>query len=333
VVTYAYDGFGRRFSVVGNDGLNRVQLYTQDGKILQAGPAGGAATRYIYLHNHVIAESGPSGIQYQHTDALGSPVARTNTAGAIVSRTKYEPYGKTAQGATPTIGFTGHVNDADTGLVYMQQRYYDPVAGRFLSIDPVVTDANNGSSFNRYAYANNNPYIYVDPDGRKDIYIGGAADKNNTKIVQDYAGEQKKANPGRDIQYFSYSEKKEITAALNAPLKAGEPLNVIGHSLGGMEALNQANSTQAKITNLITIDPVGSAGNGTKPSNVGTWTDVTAVPLSRNSSDWVASIGRTGFGTTATAGADSAKKLTTSHGDFDGMMSKSGSQQKVDASY
>lgn len=26
----------------------------------------------------------------------------------------------------------------------MQQRYYDPIAGRFLSVDPVVTDANTG---------------------------------------------------------------------------------------------------------------------------------------------------------------------------------------------
>ena len=153
--------------------------------------------------------------------------------------------------------------------------------GRFLSIDPVVTDANTGSSFNRYAYAKNNPYIYVDPDGRRDIYIGGAADKNNTRIVQDYAGAQKKANPGRDIQYFSYSEKKEITAAVNAPLQTGEPLNVIGHSLGGREAINQANNTGAQITNLVPIDPVGSAGNGTKSSNVGTWTDVTAVPANR----------------------------------------------------
>jgi RHS repeat-associated protein len=67
----------------------------------------------------------------------------------------------------PTIGFTGHVNDVDTGLTYMQQRYYDPVAGRFLSIDPVVTDANNGGSFNRYAYASNSPYKYIDPDGRE----------------------------------------------------------------------------------------------------------------------------------------------------------------------
>jgi hypothetical protein len=35
-----------------------------------------------------------------------------------------------------------------------------------LSIDPVVTDANKGSNFNRYAYAKNSPYKYVDPDGR-----------------------------------------------------------------------------------------------------------------------------------------------------------------------
>jgi hypothetical protein len=51
----------------------------------------------------------------------------------------------------------------------MQQRYYDPVAGRFLSIDPVTTDANTGGSFNRYAYANNNPYKYIDPDGRNPL--------------------------------------------------------------------------------------------------------------------------------------------------------------------
>jgi RHS repeat-associated protein len=50
--------------------------------------------------------------------------------------------------------------------LYMQQRYYEPLAGRFLSVDPVVTDRNTGRSFNRYRYAANNPYRYVDPDGR-----------------------------------------------------------------------------------------------------------------------------------------------------------------------
>jgi RHS repeat-associated protein len=110
-------------------------------------------------------------VQYDHTDGLGSPVALTDAAGKPISRTRYESYGLTAAGATPVIGFTGHVNAPDIGLVYMQQRYYDPVAGRFLSIDPVVTYADTGDSFNRYAYSENNPYRYVDPDGRQVLPI------------------------------------------------------------------------------------------------------------------------------------------------------------------
>ena len=82
-----------------------------------------------------------------HTDALGSPVARTSAAGAVLNRTRFEAYGYPAAGTKPSpatsqIGFTGHVQDAESELVYMQQRYYDPMAGRFLSVDPVVTDAN-----------------------------------------------------------------------------------------------------------------------------------------------------------------------------------------------
>ena len=49
----------------------------------------------------------------------------------------------------------------------MQARYYDPVIGRFLSNDPV--GYSNTHNFNRYAYANNNPYKYVDPDGENAI--------------------------------------------------------------------------------------------------------------------------------------------------------------------
>jgi uncharacterized protein RhaS with RHS repeats len=50
--------------------------------------------------------------------------------------------------------------------LYMQQRYYEPLAGRFLSVDPVTTDAKNAEHFNRYRYAANNPYKYKDPTGR-----------------------------------------------------------------------------------------------------------------------------------------------------------------------
>jgi hypothetical protein len=45
----------------------------------------------------------------------------------------------------------------------MQARYYDPVIGRFYSNDPV--GFKNVHNFNRYTYANNNPYKYTDPTG------------------------------------------------------------------------------------------------------------------------------------------------------------------------
>jgi RHS repeat-associated protein len=160
---------------------------TSDAPPTSGSSSGIASTEWIgYPSTCVWSASGPEGtatytetmttvggvtsgdtVTYIHTDGLGSPVARSDTNGNEISRTGYEPYGATAAGVTPTIGFTGHMNDADSGLAYMQQRYYDPVAGRFLSVDPVVTDAETGGGFNRYAYAANNPYKYFDPDGRQ----------------------------------------------------------------------------------------------------------------------------------------------------------------------
>ena len=55
----------------------------------------------------------------------------------------------------------------------MQQRYYDPAIGRFLSVDPIASDMQNGWNFNRYNYAANNPYRFIDPDGRS-IWTKGA---------------------------------------------------------------------------------------------------------------------------------------------------------------
>jgi len=138
-----------------------------------ASGAGGSAN-YTETMTTVAAAADGS-VTYVHTDGLGSPIAKTDSNGTVISRTRYEPYGYVASGDQPTIGFTGHVNDVDTGLTYMQQRYYDPVAGRFLSIDPVITDVKTGGSFNRYAYANNNPYRYIDPDGREgQVTIGSS---------------------------------------------------------------------------------------------------------------------------------------------------------------
>ena len=178
---YVYDGHGRRVAMSGNDGSTRRYVYGQDGQLLWSTISGGghaaANTAYLHLQGRQVAEvKYPTGSStgtpnYVHTDVLGSPVARTNASGGVLGTTQYEPFGRTWSGTNPgpassIVGFTGHVNDPETGLVYMQQRHYDPIAGRFLSVDPIVTNASDGSFFNRYVYAENNPYRFVDPDGR-----------------------------------------------------------------------------------------------------------------------------------------------------------------------
>lgn len=115
-------------------------------------------------------------IAFIHTDVLGSPVAVTDQNGNIVSREHVTPYGDslgkrsaddtTAVGSSEHgIGYTGHVRDKDLGLTYMQARYYDPTIGRFMGTDPVPFSTTNPALFNRYAYANNNPYAFYDPNG------------------------------------------------------------------------------------------------------------------------------------------------------------------------
>lgn len=212
------------------------------------------------------------------------------------------------------------------------------VEARWLSVDPVKAEPNSGQNFNRYKYANNNPYSFTDPDGRRDIYIGGGWDKKSflggSQIVESYANEQKRLHPDRDIQYFSWREVGNISEAMSKPLGEGEPLNVIGHSLGGSQAIRHANDSNAAVTNLITIDPVGEqAGNGAKPANTGNWVNVTASPATRDSSDSVASAGRKGFGTTNTSGATTSQTSTAHHGYFRTMMSEVKAQDTIDNSY
>ncbi|MBL8343348.1 MAG: RHS repeat-associated core domain-containing protein, partial [Rubrivivax sp.] len=157
----------------------------------------------------------------------GSPVARTGTAGQFIngSRTRYEPYGAAAAGTLNPdgVGFTGHVNDVDTGLVYMQQRYYEPIAGRFLSVDPVTTDAKSGRSFNRYVYGNNNPYLFVDPDGRDYVFNSGVS-----FTLFKGTGLGVTGSSGKEMQGFSVSFGASVN--LSNPQIA---LSVAGNELSG----------------------------------------------------------------------------------------------------
>jgi RHS repeat-associated protein len=106
-------------------------------------------------------------VTYFYTDPQGTVLAEADDKGNIIANYDYTPYGTTALGTPPNgPGYTGHVNDPETNLVYMQHRYYDPVTGHFLSVDPVTPTAANTSNFNRYSYVDDNPIMRIDPDGR-----------------------------------------------------------------------------------------------------------------------------------------------------------------------
>ncbi|MGS7837210.1 RHS repeat-associated core domain-containing protein, partial [Stenotrophomonas maltophilia] len=110
-------------------------------------------------------------VTYIHTDTLGSVVAESDANGNVIKRYDYEPYGAVVGGqVTDGPGYTGHVSDSATGLSYMQQRYMDPQLGVFLSVDPVTAYEQPVAQFNRYRYADGNPYRFTDPDGREVVY-------------------------------------------------------------------------------------------------------------------------------------------------------------------
>lgn len=172
--TYHYDGNERRIAEERPTG-SLYTLYTLDG-LLRGGPNSlpgmGVNLYNIYLGTTPVGirtepfNGGGGTNTFLHTDALGSAVVETSASRAVLNRTTYEPYGMPTNRTVEGIGYTGHKMDSDTGLTYMQARYYDGTLGRFLSVDPVDVDAMSGDNFNRYWYANDNPYRFADPDGR-----------------------------------------------------------------------------------------------------------------------------------------------------------------------
>jgi len=117
-------------------------------------------------------------VVFFHNDHLGSAITAVNENAELCWRESYTPYGDKLVNNDVYVppsdncgllgeerGYTGHTADFETGLTYMQQRYYDPTIGRFLSIDPLGASSNDVRTINRYSYAVNNPYRYTDPNG------------------------------------------------------------------------------------------------------------------------------------------------------------------------
>jgi RHS repeat-associated protein len=122
--------------------------------------------------------------RYPHTDHLGSTIAITaaDDPGVGLKATvkevrSYDPFGlarnpdwKTGSyaGVSPALsvqGYTGHNDDTELGLIDMKGRIYDPLLGRFLTTDPLISDMGATQPWHPYAYVDNNPLRYTDPSG------------------------------------------------------------------------------------------------------------------------------------------------------------------------
>lgn len=181
-LTYNYNANNRLSGITGS--LSRSFAYDSRGNVT----SNGTRTFSFNLGNQLIT-SGSNSYQYdgynrrvKKTSSGKTQYSLYNAAGQLIMTdgdnglTEYFYLGAklvARENAVPTSedtpGYTGHLEDDDLQLTYMQARYYDPVIGRFYSNDPVGFNGNNPMTFNRYAYANNNPYKYTDPDGRTAI--------------------------------------------------------------------------------------------------------------------------------------------------------------------
>jgi RHS repeat-associated protein len=112
-------------------------------------------------------------IVYYHNDLAGSPIAATDQSGNLVWKESYAPYGERLRNEDNAnkVWFHGKPADLETGLSYFGARYYDPVIGRFMGPDPAGFDEKSALSFNRYAYGNDNPYRFLDPDGNSPVDV------------------------------------------------------------------------------------------------------------------------------------------------------------------
>ena len=161
--SYYYDGnetrrakTGKRYII--NELTNSVIAETDD--------AGNYQYYYVYGPTGLLYRQSAGGTtEFYHYDFRGSTIATTNASQTVVRQYQYDAFGKILQ-QTPTtednpfryVGQHG-VQYENANLYFMRARYYDPNTGRFVSEDPIWAT-------NLYPYADNNPVMMVDANGK-----------------------------------------------------------------------------------------------------------------------------------------------------------------------
>ena len=204
--TYTYDAEGRLATDTTTAGTE-TRVYNPDGGLLlQSGPggiklwngdteltatsAGVAGVRTYTALGKEIAErtttAGVSGTNlYEvNTDPNGSITQTVASTAAMTVANRYlDPFGNT-RGSTGSVvddkSFLGDATDSSNALIAIGQRTYDPVLGRFLTVDPEM-EADSPQQLNGYAYAADNPVSTPDPSG---LMIAGLSGSDRDQVDQ-----------------------------------------------------------------------------------------------------------------------------------------------------
>lgn len=131
--------------------------------------------RYYQHGGRTIAVRTSAGLSWLFTDHHGTGWVAVDSAALTATVRRHDPFGR-PRGAEPASwpgerGFVGGTVDAGTGLTQLGAREYDPLQGRFISVDPLLNPS-DPQQMNGYSYANNNPTTLSDPTGLIPDYCG-----------------------------------------------------------------------------------------------------------------------------------------------------------------
>jgi RHS repeat-associated protein len=189
--TYLYDPNGGR--LIRRDPAGKT-LYLPGQEVRATGSAS-TGTRYYSHAGTVCAMRTPAGFTWIIGDRQGSINLTIDPVSQNTTQRRQDPYGNRRGPTTGTWpsaldkGFLGGTEDP-SGLTHLGAREYDPLIGRFTSVDPVL-DLADPQQWNAYAYANNNPVTYADPTGLVKMDVGkeaGSADVADEQQVKNDQG-------------------------------------------------------------------------------------------------------------------------------------------------
>lgn len=148
-------------------GTTTHYVYGADGLLYgEYDNAGDLIREYVYLNGEPLAQvdaGSPEVLTYLHTDNLGTPRFGTNSGGSQVWSWASDAFGIGAPTGSVTVNLRmpGQYFDAESGLFYNWNRYYNPEIGRYISSDPIGLEG----GINTFLYAGANPVLYADPEG------------------------------------------------------------------------------------------------------------------------------------------------------------------------